>query len=198
MAHNSKYESDDIDLDVEEVYERDGERLTEARAEEIAEETLAKIGRGGRPSLSGGNVHSPTIQARVSTDLHEQLRQLARQQGVTQSDLVREAVEAYVAEMLAPRRKLPLTREEFRRVAHLTPPQLASLSAVMVMGATSEGALANKLSINPEIARRNLANLEKLGLLRPVAEEAERGSFRHFEPTETGESTLSEEASTAQ
>lgn len=31
----------DIDLDVEEVYEPDGSRLTEARAEEIAEEIIA-------------------------------------------------------------------------------------------------------------------------------------------------------------
>lgn len=48
----------DIDLDVEEIFEPDGTALTEQRAQDIAEETLAIVRRGG-PALDRGHVHSP-------------------------------------------------------------------------------------------------------------------------------------------
>ncbi len=46
----SKYTvGSDIDLDEEVVLDRDGQRITEARAQQIAEETLDEVRRGRRP-----------------------------------------------------------------------------------------------------------------------------------------------------
>lgn len=46
----------DIDLDVEVVKDRKGRRVTERRAEAVAAETLATV---GRPSLTGPGTRSP-------------------------------------------------------------------------------------------------------------------------------------------
>ena len=57
---------EDVDLGEEEVRLRDGSRLTEQRAGQIAEEKLAEIRRRnlvpGRKSLTGGSAHSPRVQ----------------------------------------------------------------------------------------------------------------------------------------
>ncbi len=86
----------DIDLDVEEIYEPNGNRLTEQRAQDIAEETLATV-RRGRPSLRRGSVHSPQISVRVTEAIRDQTAQRARAEGRTVSELTREALERYLA-----------------------------------------------------------------------------------------------------
>jgi len=87
-----------IDLDVEEVYEPDGTRLTEQRAHQIAEETIAEI-RRGRPSLSRGAGHSsPQISIRITTSTRDRAAQRARAEGRTVSELTREALERYLAD----------------------------------------------------------------------------------------------------
>lgn len=96
MAHNYRL-GPDIDLDAEEVYDRDGERITEARAEEIAEETLAKAGRPGRPTLGGTSGSSPTVRARISPTLNAQLTRYAAQHGEAHSDVLREALRQFLA-----------------------------------------------------------------------------------------------------
>jgi predicted HicB family RNase H-like nuclease len=89
----------DLDLDVED-FQYQGERLTNERAEQIAEETLAEVRRrnlipGGK-SLSGGTVHSPRVQFRVPQDLHQQAERVAEDEGVSLSALARHALEDYL------------------------------------------------------------------------------------------------------
>jgi hypothetical protein len=89
----------DLDLDVED-FQYQGERLTNERAEQIAEETLAELRRrnlipGGK-SLSGGGVHSPRVQFRVPQDLREQAERVAEDEGVSLSALARHALEDYL------------------------------------------------------------------------------------------------------
>jgi hypothetical protein len=54
---------EDVDLDTEVVRDKQGRRITEKRAAEIAEEALAQV-RAGRPSLSGTRKASPQIAFR--------------------------------------------------------------------------------------------------------------------------------------
>ena len=89
----------DLDLDVED-FQYQGERLTNERAEQIAEETLAELRRSnlipGGKSLSGGAVHSPRVQFRVPQDLREQAERVAEDEGVSLSALARHALEDYL------------------------------------------------------------------------------------------------------
>lgn len=85
----------DIDLDNEVVVDRQGRRITEARAEKIAEETLRRFGRG-RPSLTGRGGRSPQVTFRLSRKLRDQAVQRARKEGKSVSDVAREALEKYL------------------------------------------------------------------------------------------------------
>lgn len=92
---------DDIDLDEEEVYLRDGRRLTEALAEQIAAEALAnaraKNLMPGRKSLSGDGKHSPVVNVRIPEGLKDQLDKRAAAEGKTVSKITREAIIQYLA-----------------------------------------------------------------------------------------------------
>lgn len=87
----------DIDLDETEVTLDDGTRLTEARAEQYANELEERHNKGGRPSLSGGSKRSPQIGIRLGEDLDAKLRAKADAEGKRVSDVVREAIEAHVS-----------------------------------------------------------------------------------------------------
>lgn len=91
----------DVDLDTEVVRLKDGRRLTNELAEQLAEETLADARRRnpvpGRKSLSGGSVHSPRVQFRVPDSLRAAAEQRATEKGVSLSELAREALEHYLA-----------------------------------------------------------------------------------------------------
>lgn len=91
----------DIDLD-EEAFYYHGERLTEARAAEIAEESLADLRRRsllpGRKSLTGGTTHSPRVQFRVPEQIREQAEARAEAEGKSLSALARTALEQYLDE----------------------------------------------------------------------------------------------------
>jgi hypothetical protein len=92
-----KYElGPDIDLDAEEIYEPDGTRLTEERAEQLAADTLQTV--RGRPSLTGAGQHSPRVSFRLPAAERELAERIARQEGKTVSELAREALERYLAE----------------------------------------------------------------------------------------------------
>ncbi len=89
----------DLDLDVED-FQYQGERLTNERAEQIAEETLANVRRrnlipGGK-SLSGGSMHSPRVQFRVPEELRTKAEKVAEDEGVSLSALARYALEDYL------------------------------------------------------------------------------------------------------
>jgi hypothetical protein len=82
----------DIDLDAEEFIVG-GERLTVARAVELAERAER---RAGRPSLTAPGAHSPALNLRVSVDTKARLEAVAEAEGRRQSDVVREALEEYL------------------------------------------------------------------------------------------------------
>ncbi len=56
-----------------------------------------KPGRVGRPSLSGGSTRSPQIGVRLPHDLKRRLEERAAHDGIRESDVVRKALEAYLA-----------------------------------------------------------------------------------------------------
>lgn len=85
----------DIDLDAEEVTDSTGQRINEARAEVLGREAISKA--VGRPSLTAPGQHSPEIKARVPKELRDQLVRAAKARGTTTSNLVRVALERYLA-----------------------------------------------------------------------------------------------------
>lgn len=85
----------DVDLDAEEIIDSTGQRITEARAEQLGRDAIDKV--VGRPSLSAPGQHSPEIKARVPEELRDQLLRIAHERGTTTSALVREALEHYLA-----------------------------------------------------------------------------------------------------
>ena len=91
----------DVDLNDDAVHLTDGRRLTDELAEQLADDTLAEARRRnlvpGRKSLTGGNVHSPRVQFRVPESLREAAEQRAAAEGVSLSELAREALEHYLA-----------------------------------------------------------------------------------------------------
>lgn len=56
-----------------------------------------KPARPGRPSLSGGSSRSPQIGVRLPGDLKHRLEERAAHDGVRESDVVRAALEAFLA-----------------------------------------------------------------------------------------------------
>lgn len=82
----------DIDLESEEFVLPDGSRLTEARAEELADAAERRRANliPGRKSLSGNGAHSPVIQVRVPADLQHELIHIADSRGVSLSKAVRD------------------------------------------------------------------------------------------------------------
>ncbi len=85
-----------VDLDVEDVRLADGTRLTEARANELAEQVLWTAGRG-RPSLTAPGERSPQLRLTVPEQLRESLRARADAEHRSVSELAREAIERYLA-----------------------------------------------------------------------------------------------------
>lgn len=85
-----------IDLDKEDVRLADGSRLTEARAQLIAEEVLQVTGRG-RPSLTAPGRRSPQLRLAVPEQLRDELHSRAAAEHRTVSDVAREALEQYLA-----------------------------------------------------------------------------------------------------
>jgi hypothetical protein len=86
----------DIDLDAEEVYLPDGSRLTEAKAARIAEEAIAHHYRArGRPSVTGGREHTPSLTVRVPRATRAALEEIAASQGRRLADVSRDALNEY-------------------------------------------------------------------------------------------------------
>lgn len=85
-----------IDLDAEDVRSADGTRLTEAGAQDLAQQALRAAGRG-RPSLSGPGERSPQLRLTVPDQLRADLRARADVEHRSVSELAREAIERYLA-----------------------------------------------------------------------------------------------------
>jgi hypothetical protein len=83
----------EIDLD-EEVFISGGRRLTSARAEQLADQAER---HAGRPSLTAPGEHSPSLNMRVPRRTKERLEAVAYAQRRRPSEVVREALEEYLA-----------------------------------------------------------------------------------------------------
>lgn len=92
---------EDVDLDTEVVRLKDGRRLTNELAEQLAEETLAEARRRnlvpGRKSLSGSGIHSPRVQFRLPESLRSAAEKRAAEEDVSLSMLARKALKHYLA-----------------------------------------------------------------------------------------------------
>lgn len=92
---NVKYSwGKDVDLNKTVVLDKQGKRLTNARAEKIAQEIVKQA--TGRPSLTGPKKVSPEVKARVPQKLKIKLEREAKRRGETPSALIREALEIYL------------------------------------------------------------------------------------------------------
>ena len=84
-----------VNLDSEKIRVR-GKRLTEAGAEKLARETSRKF--RGRPSLSNKKEISPLVQFRVSKAKKMAIKKKAKSKKITESELMRLAVELVLAD----------------------------------------------------------------------------------------------------
>ncbi|MDO5067948.1 MAG: ribbon-helix-helix domain-containing protein [Propionibacteriaceae bacterium] len=88
---------EEIDLDDADIRVA-GERLTEARAEQLAREIAARHGRlGGRPPLPEHERASVQKAVRLTPAQAKRLADAANSRGVPESELLRKALDAYLA-----------------------------------------------------------------------------------------------------
>ena len=85
----------DVDLNKTVILDKQGNRLTNARAKKIAHEIIKQA--TGRPSLTGPKKVSPEVKARVPQKLKVRLEREAKRRGETASVLIREALESYLS-----------------------------------------------------------------------------------------------------
>ena len=89
-----------VDLDKEEVIDENGERFTEALAQEVAERAVERLYRRlGRPCLDGtiaSGTKSPQVSFRVPPRLAQRAEAVAAREGKSLSQLGREALERYL------------------------------------------------------------------------------------------------------
>jgi hypothetical protein len=85
-----KFTAERIEQMVEEQFLREADQEKQALIEDAEQ-------RRGRPSLTGGNIHSPTVSFRIPVDLYEKIIRRAEQEHVTRSEVAREAFEQYLA-----------------------------------------------------------------------------------------------------
>lgn len=88
------YDAGDVDLDEDVVLDSNGDRITEARAEEMSEDAVRRA--RGRPSLTGDGQHSPQVAFRIPEQMAEEAIERARRDGKSLSQLGREALEQYL------------------------------------------------------------------------------------------------------
>ena len=103
---NEDTEAVDVDLDHEALHDQQGRRITDTEVSRSAEaledgdvevDETSVIYPRGRPSLSGPHTRSPRVDARVPSTVKDHLDRLAHQQGRRESDVVREALDEYLA-----------------------------------------------------------------------------------------------------
>ncbi|ALE82812.1 ribbon-helix-helix protein, CopG family [Pseudonocardia sp. HH130629-09] len=85
----------DVDLDAEDVRDRQGRRVTNKYAERAAEEALQLV-RPGRPALGEVGKHSPRVSFRVPEQVRTQAEQRAAAEGRSVSEIARDALERYL------------------------------------------------------------------------------------------------------
>jgi hypothetical protein len=85
----------DVDLDAEDVRDRQGRRVTEEYSEQAAEEAL-RIARPGRPALGEVGQHSPRVSFRVPEQVRRKAEERAAAEGKSVSEIARDALERYL------------------------------------------------------------------------------------------------------
>ncbi|MGH3766298.1 MAG: ribbon-helix-helix protein, CopG family [Pseudonocardiaceae bacterium] len=85
----------DVDLDIEDVRDRQGRRITTDYAERAAEEAL-RLARPGRPPLGATGQNSPRVSFRVPEQTRRRAEQRALEEGRSVSEVAREALERYL------------------------------------------------------------------------------------------------------
>jgi predicted HicB family RNase H-like nuclease len=85
----------DVDLDAEDIRDRQGRRITTEYAERAAEEAL-QLARPGRPPLGATGQESPRVSFRVPEQTRRRAEQRARAEGRSVSEVAREALERYL------------------------------------------------------------------------------------------------------
>lgn len=88
----------DVDLDAEDVRDRQGRRVTEEYAEQAAAEALRLV-RPGRPALGKVGQHSPRVSFRVPEQVRRQAEQRAASEGRSVSEIARDALERYLRDV---------------------------------------------------------------------------------------------------
>jgi len=89
---------EETDLDTDPITLPDGTVLDDAAAEKLGNEIADRAARGrGRPSLTGPGEHSPKVAVRVGPSLKTSLEEIAKREGRRTADVVRDALEEYVA-----------------------------------------------------------------------------------------------------
>jgi len=85
----------DVDLDAEDVRDRQGRRITAEYAALAAEEAL-QLARPGRPPLGTTGQVSPRVSFRIPEQTRRRVEQRARAEGRSVSEVAREALERYL------------------------------------------------------------------------------------------------------
>lgn len=88
--------SPDVDVEVDDVRDSQGRRITEEYAQAATAQAIAFVGRG-RPSLTGTKATSPQVTFRVTPELRARAAAEADRQGRRISDVAREVLERYLA-----------------------------------------------------------------------------------------------------
>ncbi|GGQ02408.1 ribbon-helix-helix protein, CopG family [Streptosporangium pseudovulgare] len=88
-------DASDVDLDAEEIYDRQGNRIDRA----YVDAAVAHVRRSvGRPSLSAPGERSPQVTFRLTAEEKNAAKALAEREGKTVSQLAREAFARYIRE----------------------------------------------------------------------------------------------------
>lgn len=100
-------DTEDVDLTRETVSDQQGQRITADEADQASQaletgniavdEATIVYPRRGRPSLSAPGAHSPRVDTRVPREIKSRLESLARAQHRAESEVIREALEEYLA-----------------------------------------------------------------------------------------------------
>ena len=89
---------ENVDLDRQPITLPDGRVLDEAAAEKLGRKIADRSASPrGRPSLTTPGEHSPKVTARVNPALKAAILTVAERDGKRPADVVREALEEYVA-----------------------------------------------------------------------------------------------------
>ena len=99
----------DVDLDQEAVLDSAGERITETRAQEMAEYAVQQV-RRGRPSVTGRRGRTPTLTVRVDPGIRARLQRIAEAEHKVLAEIARDALTEYVRQHTHPSPPTPRRR----------------------------------------------------------------------------------------